>query len=38
MNEYLAIDRGGYLYQQPARINYSMNGSFPEKLIEMLFD
>ena len=31
INEYLAIDSGGYLYDQPSRINYSMAGCFPEK-------
>ena len=32
MNEYLAIESGGYLNKQPSRINYSMAGCFPEKL------
>ena len=32
MNEYMAIDSGGYLYAQPSRINCSMAGCFPEKL------
>jgi len=30
-NEYLAIDSGGYVYEQPLRINCSMTGCFPEK-------
>ena len=32
MNEYLAIDRGGYLYEQPSHINCNVAGDFPEKL------
>ena len=31
MNEYLAVDNGGYLYEQPSRINCSAAGSFTEK-------
>ena len=32
MNDYLAIDSGGYLYKQPSHINCSMAWRFPEKL------
>ena len=32
MNEYLAVDSGGYLYEQPSRIYCSMAGCFSEKL------
>ena len=32
MNEYMAIDSGGYLHEQPSRVNCSMAGCFPEKL------
>ena len=32
MNGYLAIDNGGYLHEQPSRINCSVAGYFPEKL------
>ena len=32
VNEYLAIDNGGCLYEQPLCINCSVAGSFPEKL------
>ena len=32
VNEYLAIDSGGYLYEQRSRINCSVAGCFPEKL------
>ena len=32
MNEYLAIDSVGYLYEQPSHINCRVAGYFPEKL------
>ena len=35
MNEYLAIDNGGYLYEQPSGINCSVARCFPE--VEMVF-
>ena len=31
-NEYLSVDSGGYVYEQPSRINCSVPGCFPEKL------
>ena len=31
INEYLAIDSGGYVYEQPSRSNCGMAGCFPEK-------
>ena len=31
MNEYLVIDSGGYLYEQPSCINCSMAGCLPER-------
>ena len=37
MNEYLAVDSGGYLYKQPSRITYIIAGCFSEKLIETPF-
>ena len=33
INVYLAIDSGGYLYEQSSSINYSMAGWFSEKLM-----
>ena len=36
MNEYLAVDSGGYLCTKSSRINYSMAGCFPET--EIVFD
>ena len=38
MNDYLAIDSGGYLYKQPSRINCSVAGCFPDKLICCLIE
>ena len=38
MNEYLAIDNGGYLHGQPSCINGSMAGYFPEKLRRCLIE
>ena len=38
MNEYLAIDIGRYLYENPSRINYSVAGCFPEKLRRCLIE
>ena len=39
MNEYLAIDSGGYFYEQPSHINCSVAGSFfPEKLRQHLIE
>ena len=32
INEYVAIDSGGYMYEQPLRINLYMDGCFPEML------
>ena len=37
-NEYLVIDSGGYLYEQPLRINCSMVGCFQEKLRQCLIE
>ena len=31
MNEYMAIDSGGYLYEQPSCINYNIGGYLTEK-------
>ena len=36
MNEYLAIQSGGYLYEQPSSINCSVAGCFLEKLSRCL--
>ena len=38
MNEYLAIDSGVYLYEQPSRFNCSMAGWVPEKLRRCLIE
>ncbi|KAK2178417.1 hypothetical protein NP493_545g01096 [Ridgeia piscesae] len=32
MNEYIAIDNGGYLYEPPSCINCCVAGYFPKKL------
>ena len=41
MNEYLAINSGGYVYEQPSRINCGMAGCFTETfrwyLIEQVY-
>ena len=38
MSEYLAKDSGGYLYEQPSRINCSMAECFLEKLRQCLIE
>ena len=38
VNEYLAIDSGGYLYKQPSRNKYSMAGCFLEQLTRRLIE
>ena len=36
MNEYLAIDSGGYLYEHPSRIDSNRAGC--PRQVEMMFD
>ena len=38
MNEYLAIDSGVRLYEQPSRINCNVAECFPGIQIEVVFD
>ena len=38
MNEYLSIDSGVRLYEQPSHINCSVAECFPGIQVEMVFD